>query len=799
MARDTGTFRYVKKSPRRTDGELIVTGKARFTADIDLPGMLYAKILGSPHAHARIRDINTERAENLRGVKAVITGRDVGYKRFSFIDTPAYPADQTPLAVDKVRFVGEGVAVVAAESEAIATKALRLIEVDYEVLPAVFDPEEAMKEGAPAVHEEITPNTTTAWEDFGIPRSKSRPYEVHRNISNRVFIEQGDIDKGFREADYVREDRFVIPSTAHAALEPHVAVADYQPTGKLNVWLSHMGFEHKRFWLAKLLDMSLSKVRVHKTYVGGAFGGKISLFAYEFLAAYLSRQTLRPVKIVLTREEVFATCPSARRMIITLKTGVKKNGRIMAQHVKIIDDVGAYRRSSPTALYLAHVFRNPIYDIPNVRHEGYGVYTNKVFTTAKRGHGLQQMVFAVESQIDMICEELRIDRLEMRLKNLRKKGDVLPNGDMLRSYALPECLERAAERIRWRDKATRKRPFLGIGIGTASMFSGAHNFPFASAAFVRLNHDGCVILYTGQTEFGIGVETVMAQIVAEILRCPLEDIVVNAGDSEASPHDIGNWLSAGMFVSGEAVRRAAADLKNQMQEYAAKGLNVTPDELEFENGWILSRRNITQKLSFSDVSRYAIQMAGGDPLIGKGFTKCVPEVYFWKGRYHKTASLTSGKGRFTEAYGLAAAMAEVEVDPETGKVSLLRLAVADDCGTPINVKSVEGQIMSQAVMGIGDALFEEVRFERGSVLNPNFLEYLIPTAADIPKIDSIIVDSYEPNGPFGAKEVGETSRAAAIAAVANAVCDAIGGRIFSPPFTSDRIMETLVKRGEESS
>jgi CO/xanthine dehydrogenase Mo-binding subunit len=799
MAIKMNNFKYIKKSPMRTDGKMIVTGKAQYTADIFLPGMLYVKILGSPFAHARIRKINVEKARKLSGVKAVIRGEDIGDKRFSFIDTPAYPADQTPLAIDKVRFMGEGVAAVAATTEAIAVKALGLIDVEYEELPAVFDPEEAMKEGAPEIHGRIEPHTTTAWEDFGIPRTKSRSYDAVHNISNRVFIENGDVEKGFADADYVREDRFEVPSTAHAALEPHAAIADYQPTGKLDVWLSHMGYEHKRFWLSKLLDIPISSVRVRKTYVGGAFGGKISLFAFEFITALLSKITLKPVKTVLTREEVFFTCPSARRMIITLKTGVKRNGRITAQHVKIIDDVGAYRRSSPTALYLAHVFRNPIYDIPNIRHEGYGVYTNKIFTTAKRGHGLQQMVFAVESQLDMICDRLGIDKLEMRLKNLRKAGDILPNGDKLRSYALPECLKAAAEKIDWKTKSKRKSSFKGLGIGTASMFSGAHNYPFASAAMTRLNPDGYVTLYTGQTEFGIGVDTVMAQIVAEVLQCPFDCVIVNSGDSEVSPHDIGNWLSAGMFVSGEAVRRAASDLKNSMSKYAAEGLGVSEDDLEFVNGWISSKSYPAKKLSFSAISKYGIQMAGGDPLIGRGYTKCVPEVYFWNGKYNKTASLTSGKGRFTEAYGLAAAIAEVEVDRETGKVTLLRLVVADDCGTPINVKSVEGQIVSQAVMGIGDALFEEVKFEKGIVMNPNFLEYLIPTAADIPEIDSLIADSYEPNGPFGAKEVGETSRAAAITAVANAVCDAIGQRIFSLPLTSDKIRHAVAgKDGGQS-
>lgn len=788
-------FRYIKKGLKRTDGEQIVTGRARYTVDITLPGMIFGKILRTPYPHAKIKKINTERAKELEGVKAVITGRDTGYRRFSFIDTPAFPADQTPIAIDKVRFVGEGVAAVAAISEDIAEKALDLIEVEYEELPSVFDPEDAMKDGAPAIHDIIEPNTTTAWEDFGVPSIKSRSYKVTNNISNKNLIKYGDIENGFKEADHIREDRFQVPSTSHVAMEPHVAVANYQPTGKLDVWLTHMGYEHKRFWLAKLLDIPISKVRVHKTYVGGAFGGKISLFPYEFITAYLSRLTLRPVKITLTRQEVLCVCPPARRMIVYLKTGVKKDGKITAYHAKVIDDVGAYRRSSPTAMYLAHAFRNSIYDIPNVRHEGYGVYTNKLATTAKRGHSMQQMSFAVESQIDMICEDLGLDKVEMRLKNFRKKGDVLPNGDKLRSYALPECLIAAVEKIGWREKYGKKK-FRGLGIGTASMFSGAHNFPFASAAMLRLNHDGRLILYTGQTEFGIGIDTVMSQIVAEVLNCPIDYVIVNSGDSEVCPHDIGNWLSAGMFVSGEAARKAALDLKDQMLSYASTGLDIPANDLCMMEGWIKSKSNESKKLSFSDISRYGIQMAGGDPLIGKGYTKCIPDVYFWKGTYNKTASLSSGKGRFTEAYGLAAATAEVEVYPETGEVNIIEIVVADDLGTPINIKSVEGQIMSQAVMGIGDVLFEEIKIKRGIVMNPNLLEYRVPTSNDIPRINSIIADSYEPRGPFGAKEVGETPRAAVISAIANAICNATGERIYTLPMTSDRIMGSILKGDE---
>jgi CO/xanthine dehydrogenase Mo-binding subunit len=348
------------------------------------------------------------------------------------------------------------------------------------------------------------------------------------------------------------------------------------------------------------------------------------------------------------------------------------------------------------------------------------------------------------------------------------------------------------EKIGWKEKYGRKR-FRGLGIGTASMFSGGHNFPFASAAMVRLNHDGRVILYTGQTEFGNGVDTVMAQIVAEVLNCNIDDVIVHSGDSEVCPHDIGNWLSAGVFISGKAVMMAAIDLKEQMVTYAEEGLRTPTDHLEMVEGWIVSRLDKTNRVSFSDISKYAIQKAGGDPLIGKGYSKCVPEVYFWKGEFNKMASLSSGKGRFTEAYGLAAATAEVEVNPETGEVKILEIIVADDCGTPINVTFVEGQILSQAVMSIGDVLFEEVTMKNGMVRNPNLLEYKIPTAADIPKIISIIVDSYEPRGPFGAKEVGETARAAVMAALANAICNAIGARLYTLPMTPDRVQQAILK------
>lgn len=782
-------YSVVGKRIPRVDGSLKASGEARFAVDIALPNMLHGKILRSPYPHAKILSIDTSRAEALPGVRAVITGRDTGVVRFSFIDTPRYPADQCPLAVDKVRFIGEEVAAVAAVREDIAEEALSLIQVDYEELPAVFDPEEAMKDGAPRIHDKIIPTTTTAWQDFGVIR-EARPYDAVNNIANQVLITVGDIEQGFRESDYIREDRFEIPGTAHVALEPHVALASFDSSGKLDVWLSHMGYEHKRFWLAKTLGIPLSKVRVHKTYVGGAFGGKISLFSYEFLAAFLSKKTGWPVRIALSRGEVFFACYTSRRFIVNVKTGVKKDGMIMAQHIKVIDDVGAYRNSSPTALYLAHVFRHAIYNIPNVKHEGVGVYTNKLTTGPKRGHGSPQMSFAVESQLDLIAQELGIDPLEFRLKNLRNRGDILPNGDTLRSYGLPEAIKQAAQSSNWRQK-WGKQPNRGIGIGIGSMFCGAHNYPFGSAAIIKLNPDGRFTLFTGQTEFGGGVDTVMAQIAAEELGLTVEDIIVVSGDSELCPYDIGNWLSAGVYISGQAVRKAAADTKQQLLTYAAEALDAQADDLAIGQGRVYVKADSAKAVSFADLYKYGIQIKDGDPILGKGYTKAVQGIGFWGGSFKGTAALSRGSGRFTDAYGFAVAIAEVEVDKETGKVKVIEITVADDCGTDINPLNVEGQLESQAVMAVGDVLFEEVVIERGRVINPNFADYRIPSVFDIPKLTTISVQDYEATGPFGAKEVGETSRAAAIAAIANAICNAIGARIFGLPMTPEKILEAL--------
>lgn len=780
MIRD---YSVVGKPLPRVDGKVKVTGEGKFAADIMLPNMLHGKILRSPHPHAKIMKIDTSRAEALPGVHWVVTGKEIGPIRFAFVDTPRYPADQYPLAIDKVRYVGDEVAAVAAVDEITAVEALEQIEVEYELLPTVFDPEEALKDGAPKVHTEIVPSTTCAWEDWGVSKP-ARPVKVVNNICATVSMSYGDIDRGFAESDYVREDRFVLPSTAHAAMEPHVTVASYDSvTGKLDVWISHMSLAVKQYWLSKTLGIPVSKVRIHSCFTGGTFGGKIELFAHDFLAAYLSRKTGRPVKIVTSRHEVFSSCRLSHRFIIDLKTGVKKDGTIVVQHVKLINDPGAYRGSSPAVMHLAHAFRNPLYNIPHCKYEGVGVYTNKPVCMPKRGHGSPQMSFAAEQQLDMIAEHLGIDPAELRLKNVRKTGDVLPNGDRLDSCGLTTGIERVVEATNWKEKRG-KRNYRGIGMGLSAMFSGSMYYPFASSAIVRLNLDGTATLYTGQSEFGQGSNTVMSQIAAEELGVTLDDIILVAGDTELCPSDIGGFLSAGVYCSGEAVRRAAADAKRQSLEVASEMLEEEVDNLRVSNGRISAKTTPEIEVSLAEVIRHNIQSHNGDPIIGKGYVKPVPDVEYYP-------SLSKGGARFTDAYGFTVAAAEADVNPETGKVEVLKVTIADDCGQPINPKNVHGQLISQAVMAVGDALFEEVVLEEGEIVNPSFDDYKIPGVYETPEFVHVSTGSFEPKGPFGGKEVGECSRAAVIAAIANAVSDAIGVRIYTLPLTPERVLEAI--------
>ncbi len=779
-------YSVVGKPLPRVDGKWKATGAAKYTVDMVLPRMLHAKILRSPHAHAKIVNIDTSKAGKLPGVKAVITGKDTAGVRYAFVDTPRYPADEMPLAEDKVRYIGEPVAAVAAVDELTAEQALSLIEVEYEPLPAVFDPEEAMKDGAPKIHDEIVRTTTTAWEDWGVGR-KARPLKIENNIAATFQTGCGDVEEGFAQSDYIREDRYTIPATSHAAIEPHGILASFDPLAKkLDVWVGHMGYEVKRYWLAKTLELPISSVRLHKVYVGGAFGGKVIFFPHDFLAGFLSMKLGRPVKIVLSRAEVFAATNTSHRMIIDVKTGVKRDGTIMARHVKIINDPGAYRGSGPVVNFLTYALSTPILNVPNIKFEGVSVYTNKSMCYAKRGHGGPQISFVIDSQLDMIAEDLGLDPIAIRLKNMRSAGDVLPNGDVLRTYALPECIEKATETIGWKEK-WGKQDSRGVGIGLAAYGCGLPYWPFASAAIVRLNHDGTATLYCGAVEFGQGSDTAMSQIAAEELGLSLDDIILISNDSELCPLDFSNWLSSGVYVDGEAVRRAAADAKQQLLEDAAQALEIKSEDLEVKGGRVYVREDPSKVMSFAELVRDSIQRQGGNPIIGRGYVKALPEVEFYP-------SLSKGTGHWAGAYKFTAITAEVEVDRDTGKVKLVQVVVADDSGFDINPLNVEGQLDSQAVMGQGDVMFEEIIMEEGSTINCTFGDYKLPGAVDAPKLKAISITAPDPRGPYGAKEVGEGARPAVLPAIANAVYDAVGVRINDLPITAEKVFKALKEK-----
>ena len=779
-------YRYVGKPVRRVDGYKKVTGRAVYTVDVDLPGMLHGKILRSPHPHAIIKSIDTSKAERLPGVKAIITGKDTEGVRFGFVETPHMPADMPPLAEDRVRYVGEAVAAVAATSEKVAVKAINLIEVEYEPLKAVFHPEEAMKPEAPAIHDVIYPSGRSFWQEWGVERD-STPQKVERNIASTLKLEIGDVEEGFGNADHVKEGRFETNVTAHGALEPHGAVARYSE-GRLDVWLSHMGPYMKRYWLARTMGLPESHVRVRPAFVGGAFGGKIDLFDYEYIASHLSRLTGRPVKIVLTRREVFQATRLRHPMIFYIKTGVKKDGRITAMDIKAIDDTGAYRGTGPVVVYLAHAFSIPIYRIPNLRYTGYAVYTNNPVRVAMRGHGAPQARFAVEQQIDEIAEEAGLDPYEIRMINARERGDVLPNGDVLNSCGLKEALTRAVEDGKFLQKYGKHRgKGRGVGIGLTSMFSGAQFYPFGATGVVLLHDDGGATVFTGAIEFGQGSDTMMCQIVAEELGIDMERVSILSGDSELCPIALDNWLSGGTFVNGRAVQLAAIDARNKLFEYAAELLGVSRDELQAEDNVIYSVDDPSKRIPHEKVVKYAIHRNRGQQIVGVGHATPVEGAYWYP-------SLTTGKGRFTGAYSFSATFAEVEVDFETGVVKVVRIINAHDCGYPINPVLVEGQAEGQGYMGMGQVLFEEVIEEKGTILNPNFLDYLMPTSIDVPEMKTIHIETHDPNGPFGGKEVGEGVIAGVVSAIANAIYDATGVRFRKLPILPSDILDALEGR-----
>ena len=767
---------YVGRRVVRKDGPDKVTGRAVYTVDLESRGMLTGGILRSPHPHARILNIDASRALKLPGVKAVITARDTLGVMHGFVETPRYPPDQYPLATDRVRFVGEEVAAVAATDPYVAEEAIDLIEVGYEPLPAVFDAEEAMKPDAPEIH----------------PTHPKVEGPFH-NIAGRTASGWGDVETGFANSDYVRRDRFESHLRTHGYLEPQATMASFEPDGKLNVWTSSQGPFIKRAKLARTLGLPFSRVRIQKAYVGGAFGGKIDLFSHEFCAALLSMKTGRPVKMVASREEIFSAYRHGQPLIVEIKTGVKKDGTLMAQQFRVINNAGAYRGSGVVVIFLAWGFAMLPYRVANLDYEGYSVFTNNPVRAPQRGHGAPQLRFAVESQLDIIAEELGIDPIAIRMKNARRSGEELPNGDNVHNCGLRDCIrlidEHTGLRERYgqtRSSGSKERLRRGIGIGVSSYFGGSLIYPNSSSVVVKMNDDGSVALLTGAMDIGQGAETILCQIVAEELKVPVDEIQVTAADTETTPVDIGSWISGSAYVSGNATRMAAGEVRKKLIDLASEALEANAEDLVLKDKRIYVAGSPNRGITYEQLVSASIQQRRGDPIIGEGHWRTMRDEPFHP-------SLASTKGRWSENYAFDAQVAEVEVDTETGQVSLLRAVTAHDCGFPINPLLVEGQIDGQVSMALGHAFLEEIMMEEGRTLNPNWLDYRMPTIHDMARSEHIdvITEKYEVGRPYRTKEVGEGYVSAILGAIANAIYDAVGVRLFSTPFSAEKILRGL--------
>lgn len=753
----------IGKSLPKLDSAGKVTGETKYTIDLNLPGMLYGKILRSPYPHAIIKKIDTSEAERLEGVRAVIAAKDTPKIKFSFNQKFA---DKLMLCDDRVRYIGDEVAAVAAISEEIAEEALKLIKVEYEPLPAVFNPEEAMKQDAPKVH---PPNS---------------------NITLELHKEFGDVEKAFKESDYIFEDRYETVKVPHCCIETHSCVAKYEQSGKLTIWVPTQAPHTQRNEIARILGISPSKVRIIKPPVGGGFGGRLVIDMKSPIAAILSKKTGRPVKITNTRTEEFETARTRYPYIVYIKTGVKKDGKILARHMKIICDNGAYNDKGLATVNMVGVCFTVLYNVPNIKYDAYVVYTNKQYGTAFRGFGNPQFHYATETQLDMIAEKLGIDPAKLRLINANKPGDVALSGAKVSSCGFSECVEKATLLSGWKNRVKKgnQNGKVKKGFGLAMMIhpcGGRHYGYNATDAFIKFSDDGMVTVVTPAVDVGQGAETVMGQIAAEVLGVKLDNIIIITGDTDIIPYDLGAFACRVTFVNGNAVKNAAEDAKKELFEVASEMLEIHPDDLTARDGRIYPRGSSEKGVEVSDVVKFSIDKRG-KPISGRGkyIDHIAPQVAFDK-----------GGGDVIPTFLFGCQVAEVEVDTETGIVNVVNITAAHDCGRALNPMAAEGQLEGACSQGIGFALTEELILKDGKSLNPNFLDYKIMTSMDAPGMKVELVEPYDPDGPFGAKGIGEPGLVPTAPAIANAIYNAIGVRVNKLPITAEKILAALKNKG----
>lgn len=731
------------------------TGETRFVNDLSLPAMLHARTLRSPFPHARIVRIDTGRARALPGVEAVITAEDTNGRKYGYWP-PGVKWDQWstvvddryPLAKDKVRFIGEELAAVAAVDEDTAEEALGLIDVEYQQLPAVFDLEEAAKPGAPAVH------------------------DLDQNTCLQVAMRAGDASAGLAQADHIREDRFTFASINHASIEPHAALAYYDPMGNLTVWTATQMIGCSRSVLAYLLDLPEDRIRFIVPAVGGAFGGKSGLFPFEFSAALLSVKTGKPVKITYTREEVFTSTLRRYNLVIRLKTGFKGDGAITAVQCRVVAEAGAYVGLGTPPLVNGAIFLTAPYRVPNLDYEGRKVYTNLPVTGPMRGPGLPQTRYAVETQLDLAARDLGLDPAELRRRNALQPGDRTVLKWDITSCGLEECLQQAQAFVAGNE---RNSAF------ACSSFMSGYDYParHANPAAVSVEPDGTISVQTIAADFGQGAETGMRQIVAEEMGVPVDKVRVRSGDSSLFPNQW--WAFSDSASTGRAMLEAASQARRQVLEVVAEELEAKTEDLECRGQRIYVKGSPQRGIAFAEAAR-------------KTFDRRTRAAW-GEARFCAREELrrTGQRGPFL-ACTFAAQASEVDVDRETGLVDVKRMVSAYDCGRAINPNQVEGTLQGGSTMGLGQALLEEVIWKDGQALNPSFLDYRLATTLDTPSVETVLIETIDPGGPYGAKEVGQGSLQAAAPAVGNAVFAAIGAPLTDLPITPEKVLRAIEGR-----
>ena len=762
----------------RVEAEERVRGEYQYIGDMSLPNMLHGKILRSPHAHAIVRSIDTARAERYPGVKAVITHRDVAERTLLRIPGVHFTRKtrlQDSYAIEKeMRYVGDRVAAVAAVSPEIAEEALQLIEVDYEVLPAVFDPIEAMKPGAPAVHDRVTMGHNEV--------------EVKNNIFGETPVTLGDIDDGIRQADLVFENEFRTGHQHNAPIALPVCICRPLRSGGLEVWNATQSIHTTRWCLADSLGIPLSKIKVYRIALGGAFGHYLYLHFNDPICAILALKTGLPVKIEGSREECFIE-GGRHPAVIRLKTGVKKDGSITAMDMQYIDAHGAYASGS-SIVRLACGFFLSMYQCPNKRFDGFSVYTNTPPIGVMRGAGNPQQNFAVESQMDIIAEKLDIDPLELHLKNHLREGDKFYGQgpdvvSTVRSCGVPQLINEGACRIGWENRKavtfSKDRPWIKRGIGMAYGFhtsGGAAEKASSvvldySGAIVKMNEDGTASLAISCADFGSGNASSIAAVVAEELGIRYEDVVVVKSDTDITPFEYGTHASRSIYSVGNAARAAARNAREVVLDWASRILSVPAEQLAVKDRRIYIKAEPSKGMSVREVLEDAQSQPWGGTAMGTASQRapaCPPHF--------------------------VVTFVEVEVNTRTGRVKPTRVIHGADVGRPILPNVVRGQLIGGVHQGLGYALSEDVVYDpaNGRVLNPNFRDYKLLTPRDMPHVDTFFADTWEPTGPFGAKGIGEGATNPVASAVYNAVYNAVGVRIFTMPITPEKILEVLAEK-----